>query len=372
MSKSAGINLARRKLLAAGLGTTVASLLPWRVQAATSGQHLIAPARFGQQYVLARFDERLGTDLDTGMPFRGHDLKFDPLNHNRVLIIERRPGTRVLEVDLAAGKISNVWHSEENRHFYGHACFSRDGKTVFITENDIDSGDGLLSVRDARDFSVLDEYMTHGIGPHELLLMPDGVTMAVANGGVLTFPETGRVKLNRGRIVSSLAYIDIRDGNLLDKFVVPIPQMSLRHLAITPDGQVGGAMQYEGNRKEGQPLMVFHKGETELQVAVAPQPSWDRMANYAASIAYDEHSQCFAFTCPKGDTTAFWKADRSFKGELTLAKASGVAFEQGHGYISNELGEIYHVDMTTLKANLHAHHPGLEWDNHLYLVRETA
>src|SRR5690606_6230349 len=185
----------------------------------------------------------------------------------------------------------HVWHADEARHFYGHACFSRDGKTVFTTENDIDTGDGVVSVRDARDFSVLDEYPTHGIGPHELLLMPDGVTLVVANGGVLTFPETGRVKLNRGRIVSSLAYIDSRDGKLIDKFVVPIPQMSLRHLAVTPDGQVGGAMQYEGNRKEGQPLMIFHHGETALQLASASQAAWERMANYAASIAYDTHSQ---------------------------------------------------------------------------------
>ena len=131
-------------------------------------------------------------------------------------------------------------------------------------------------------------------------------------------------------------------------------------------------MQYEGNRKEGQALMIFHKGETELQLAAAPQEAWERMANYAASIAYDERSQCFAITCPKGDTTAFWNADRSFKGELPLAKASGVTFDQGQGYVSNELGEIYRVDMSNLQANLHAHHPGLEWDNHLYLGRDSA
>jgi len=143
---------------------------------------------------------------------RGHGLQVDPRRRNEALVIARRPGTQAVKLDLETGRVLRQWQAGEDRHFFGHACFSADGGTLFVTENDIEAGQGLVTVRDADDFRVLAEYRTDGIGPHELLLMPDGVTLAVANGGIQTLPETGRVKLNRGRIETSLVYLDSRDG----------------------------------------------------------------------------------------------------------------------------------------------------------------
>lgn len=360
----------RRQFMATGIGAVLA-MLPWRLHAASPAAgtlRLLSPARFKGEYVLAHTDGQDTMEADAPLPFRGHGLVLDPRDHNRALIMARRPGTEAILVDLPSGKIIHAWRSEEDRHFYGHACFSADGKTVFTTENDIDTGDGVISVRDASDFRVLDEYPSYGIGPHELLMMPDGRTLVVANGGIKTFPETGRVKLNRGKIVSSLAYIDSRSGKLLASFPVPLPHLSLRHLAIAPDGQVAGAMQYEGEEASGQPLLLFHRGEASLKIADAPQPAWNRMANYAASIAYDRQNQCFAITCPKGDTIAVWKADRRYRGKIAFAKASGVTFVDGKGYASNELGQIYQFDAPALKAKLYADKTGLEWDNHLFVA----
>jgi hypothetical protein len=365
--RTSGFN--RRQFMATGIGAALA-MLPWRLHAASPAAdalHLLSPARFNGEYVLAHTEGKSAMEAETNLPFRGHGLVLDPRNSNRALIMARRPGTEAILVDLPSGKILRTWQSEEDRHFYGHACFSADGKAVFTTENDIDTGDGIISVRDASDFSVLDEYPSYGIGPHELLMMPDGHTLVVANGGIKTFPETGRVKLNRGKIASSLAYIDSRSGKLADSFAVPLPHLSLRHLAITPDGQVAGAMQYEGEEEAGQPLLLFHRGESSLQIAAAPQQVWDRMENYAASIAYDARNQCFALTCPKGDAITVWKADRRYQGAITFPKASGVTFADGKGYASNELGQICEFDASALKASLYADKTGLEWDNHLYL-----
>ena len=237
-----------------------------------------------------------------------------------------------------------------------------------MTENDLETGNGVVSVRDAQTFQVLAEYASHGIGPHELIMMPDGFTLAVANGGIKTFPETGRVKLNRGRFESSLAYIDSRTGRLLGSFPVPLPQLSLRHLAISPSGQVAAALQYqEDHDATGRPLLAFHHGEAALQMADAPQYAWNRMANYAASIAYDMASHRYALTCPRGNVLSFWEGDRRYAGHIDLPKVSGIAFGTTGGFASNELGQIYQIDMNPLNATLHASYPGLQWDNHLYL-----
>ncbi len=229
-----------------------------------------------------------------------------------------------------------------------------------------------MTARSAEDFRVLAEYPSHGIGPHELLLMPDGVTLVVANGGIQTLPETGRVKLNRGRIDSSLVYLDSRDGRLLGRYPLPSTQHSLRHLAIASDGRIAAALQFEGDRRQpGTPLMVFHHGEAALRFADAPQAAWDRMRHYAASVAYDPVSARFAMTCPLGGVIACWSADGQYCGHIEVPKVSGIAFGMGSGFASNESGELYRIDPARLTANRHAVLPGMQWDNHLYLASVT-
>jgi hypothetical protein len=50
-----------------------------------------------------------------------------------------------------------------------------------------------------------------------------------------------------------------------------------------------------------------------------------------------------------------------------LPKVSGIAFGRGQGFASNELGEVYRLELPRLDATLHAKLPGIQWDNHLYL-----
>jgi hypothetical protein len=245
----------------------------------------------------------------------------------------------------------------------------RGWRTIFVTENDVATGQGLVTVRDATDFHVLAEYRSHGIGPHELLLLDDGVTLAVANGGVRTLPETGRVKLNRGRVESSLAYLDSRDGRLSGLYPVPSAQLSLRHLAVAANGRIAAALQFEGDRDQaGVPLMMFHRGESSLQHAQAPQADWNRMRHYAASVAYDSSSNRFALSCPRGNIVGCWTSEGDHVGSIEVPKVSGIAFGAGQGFATNELGEIYPLDLAHRHASLEARLPQMQWDNHLYLA----
>ena len=357
----------RRRFMLGGLG---ALLLPGIGRSAPRAPRLLSPCNWDRRH----FCVRLGTDATApdavAIPMRGHGLLVDPHHPDEALILARRPGTLTAKVDLRTGRLLRQWDAGEDRHFFGHACYSSDGRTLFVTENDVESGQGLVTVRDAGDFRLLAEYRTHGVDPHELLLMPDGVTLAVANGGVRTLPETGRVKLNRGRIESSLAYLDSRDGRLLGLFPVPSTRLSLRHLALAPDGKLAAALQFEGDRTQpGTPLMMFHRGESALQFAVAPQAGWDRMRHYAASVGYDPASGRFALSCPLGDAIGCWsaKGDSAYAGVIAVPKASGIAFGAGQGFASNDSGEIYELDLVRMTARRHARFDGLQWDNHLYI-----
>lgn len=360
----------RRAFLAAGLGTLA---FPHLGRAVTQEVRLISPASRGGEHFVAHLP-RSHADPQLGrMPMRGHGLVLDPRRSDEALIVGRRPGTAIVKVNLASGRLLNQWDAEEDHYFAGHAVYSAQGDVIFTTEDDSASGQGIVAVREAKTLRVLDTYATHGIGPHELLMMPDGLTLAVANGGIRTLPETGRVKLNRGRIETSLVYLDSRNGKLLGKHVVPSTQQSLRHLAVTADGRVAAALQYEGDKsRRNVPLLMFHSFhsvDAPLSYASAPDAAWSRMRHYAASVAYDATHDRFALTCPLGNTLALWSGAGEYVGAIDVPKVSGVAFHRGTGYASNELGEIYEFDCVNLNAVRIRQIPGLQWDNHLYLMR---
>ena len=159
------------------------------------------------------------------------------------------------------------------------------------------------------------------------------------------------------------------DGRLVGHYPVQSTHLSLRHLALAPNGRIAGALQFEGNRNQpGVPLMMFHHGEEALRFADAPQAAWNRMRHYAASVAYDPASARFALTCPLGSTVACWNVAGEYVGHIDLPKVSGIAFDANQGFASTELGELHRLDLIRLRADLHRKFVGLQWDNHLYLA----
>src|SRR3546814_10690678 len=63
------------------------------------------------------------------------------------------------------------------RHFFGHGVFLPDGRRMLATENHYEAGHGVLGVYDASDggdYRRIGEFPTGGVGPHEVVLLPDG------------------------------------------------------------------------------------------------------------------------------------------------------------------------------------------------------
>jgi hypothetical protein len=121
----------------------------------------------------------------------------------------------------------------------------------------------VIGIRDADDgYRQVGEFASHGVGPHEVTLMPDGATLVAANGGIRTHPDRERAKLNLDTMAPSLAYLDLASGRLCDAFgLAPrLHRLSIRHLAVNQDGLVAAAMQYEGSKRDRVPLVGLHDG----------------------------------------------------------------------------------------------------------------
>ena len=168
--------------------------------------------------------------------------------------------------------------------FCGHAVVARN-EVLLTTETDHATGRGRVGIRDLHTLKKLDEWDSHGIDPHQLLLDAAG-NVIVANGGV---PRTlADRKVDLPRMDASLVRLDGRSGRLQRQWRLDDPRLSLRHLAWShpsaDDGAyLGVAIQAEHDRAEERaraPILAVLDGDRLF----APTRANDNFG-YAGDIA---------------------------------------------------------------------------------------
>lgn len=365
------MNLHRRAFLA-GAG---APILAW---GAGCGPHERTPPR--ERWVSARGDSD-GTfgliaggrePIEISAPFRGHDLAVHPSRPEQVAMFGRRPGLESMLVDLRAGRIVQRILASPGRRFQGHGFFSPDGARLYTSEADEGTGQGKLGVRETQRYHQIDELDTYGIGPHEVALMPDGATAVVANGGILTRPESGREKLNLDRMDPSLTYVDLASGARISQHRLPEPKSSIRHIAVLDDGTVAVGLQLQREALDHDrvlPLGAIHRPGQPLVYLEDPMGLYAAMNDYVGSAGASDRTRVVGLTSPRGDIAAFWHADSGeIAGFHSFADVSGItaSLSGEHFILSSSLGEVRRVDArdpSLLDARWRDR--SVRWDNHL-------
>lgn len=374
----------RRDLLAATLLVGVLPLPLRAGQTRTSANFLSALADAEGRYWLAAFGlgpDSLRLHYRVPLPDRGHHVA---VHAPRAVFVSvaRRPGNWLLVGDLYSGRILQELRLPEDRHFCGHGVFSADGSHLYTTESNRDDhrGDsGLVvewevgNVNGSAELLRGREFASGGVGPHELLLMPDGNTLVVANGGLRTDPETGTEVADMETMRSSLAYLDRRDGRLLEQHFLPEEQSlsSIRHLDVNTRGQVVAGLQYQGELWERVPLVATHERGGALRTLETPELVLGRMKQYVGSVRHIAGSDSIVASCPRGNLLAFWSAvDGSWLGSVAARDACGVADSAFGLVFSSGVGRIGRVALPepALGADLQLPGETLLWDNHLAVV----
>ncbi len=328
----------------------------------------------GQNYVAGV--DASGTLTDHApLPDRGHALTARP-GGDEAAICARRPGTFMAVVDLASGTVERMMESPDGRHFQGHAVYAPGGRLLFATENDFARGRGVIGIYDAADgYARIGEMPSHEIGPHDIAMAPSGDALVVANGGILTHPDFGRAKLNLDTMASSLALIDPRDGRLLaeHRLSAELNQLSIRHLAIRPDGVIAVAMQYQGPETDRPPLVGLLHGSGPIRLLRASEPVQTQMANYCGSVTFDATGTVIAVSSPRGGIITFWDVDEGgYLAEAQVPDGCGVAPDGTAGgfLISSGLGG--HWRFSAVDGGLGRLRgmgaPIVRWDNHMTRV----
>lgn len=298
------------------------------------------------------------------LPDRGHDVTHDPVS-GRSVIFARQPGTFATVFDHQGDEPLTI-ASAPGRHFYGHGVFSPDGALLYATENDFDNAAGMVGVYDAGDgFPRIGEFPTHGIGPHELLLLDDGRTMAIANGGIETHPDYGRAKLNLATMKPSFVLVDRIRGELLESHELPagLHQLSIRHMAADAEQKVWFGCQYEGAQGDRPGLVGTFSRDLGLALVDLPEDVLGGFRNYIGSVASNPAQGTVAVSSPQGNSYAI--LDAATGGVIvarSIVEVCGLAAD-GDGFLATTgTGDIVMPDGSALRRADYV------WDNHVLRI----
>lgn len=296
---------------------------------------------------------------------------------DEAIFVARRPGTVIYVVDVQQGVIKQQIPAQPQRHFYGHAVFSNDGRWLYVPENAYaEQGRGKLAVYDAQaNYQRVQEFDLGGIGPHQLALMPDGLTLAIALGGIQTHPDLQREKLNLATMQSALLFIDSRNGQISERFDAPHQHLSFRHLDVAPDGTVVVGAQFQTAANPDQsydgPLVFLQRAKQPPQAFAASEEVWLAQHHYIASVAVNAVnavSSLAVTTSPRGGMVNLWQLEQGkLLHSFPVRDVAGAGYlpDQNQFVVSNGLGQLFAV---TDQLQLLAQAPATRWDNHLSVV----
>jgi len=302
------------------------------------------------------------------MPFRGHDVLLD---EQRIIVFGRRPETRCFVIDQQSRQ-TQIVQAAKHRHFYGHGVVHENA--LLTTENNYADGIGVIGIRDRNSLQTIGEYSSYGIGPHDCQLLADGNTLAVANGGMRTHPETGYRTLNKGSISPSLVLIDIHSGDKIDEFRLDDKLLSIRHLSVSADGGIAAALQYQGNAYQATPesLVAVLTPVGKFRLLESERSAIKAMHGYMGDIAWHDASKVLAVTSPKGNQVTFWNPEQHrHSWSLNVAEACGIVSNESGFIVSTQHGALHYIKAShtpVAAQQLLASNDTFAWDNHAQLV----
>ncbi len=343
----------RRALLKSLAAATIMPRSTWAQ--AGSPAYLAAAQTPTGTYVLCGLSYAGAITFQIPLPGRGHAAAAHP-DRPEAVAFARRPGTYAIVVDCTSGSIIARLTAPADHHFYGHGAFSQDGSRLYTPENAYEEGRGVIGVWDTATYRRIGEFQSGGIGPHDILRIPQSDTFIVANGGIDTHPDSGRTKLNLPTMRPNLCRFDA-DGAAQEQYELSrdVHLNSIRHLAIRADGLCAFAMQWQGDLGQAPTLVGMYKPGAQPVLGTAPS---DHMQGYAGSITFAGDGQQIAITSPRGSRAQIMDTQGALIDDFeapdicgAAAHPDGFCFTTGTGAILVNTTQIARVP--------------LQWDNHL-------
>lgn len=286
-----------------------------------------------------------------------------------VMMVGRRPGSFAAVLDLEAPEApARIFHPLAGHQFVGHAAVH--GGMLVTTEMDEATGDGAAVLRDAHSFAPRTRFEA-GIEPHDVLFARGGEVLVVAIGGIARAADVKGPAINAGHIESAILEIDPRSGALLRRHALPsdMSSLSLRHMALAPDGETIAFGMQDQDRSTARPLMGLLRLGRGIDLLPLPDGDEGALRSYIGSVAINSSGRYVAATSPKGGLAGLWSLGNGrWLGGFGLEDVCGLAPAANPATFWVTSG---HGDVVQLKAGDEGLAAAAHWrtpvafDNHL-------
>lgn len=315
---------------------------------------------------------------DFSVPDEVHLATFFP-NNKYILVCSRKPNASLLKYDLNGNMLAEL-KPLANQHFEGHGIFSLDEKYIYTTASDFEVGKGKLLKLNSHDLSLVEQFDTQGIGPHELVWQSEK-HIAIANTGVLTHPDSGREILNKDNIQSNIVLFNSQTHSIDHSWQVPQLGLSARHLDRMDNGSLVIGCQYK-KQDQRPPCIAFasidnisNKKNQGLVFADTGNESlhWN-MLGYSASIKAIPNSIQALISNPRGHLLTQWQ-QKAGKEAQQLIKQEKIEYNKGikihpqvkKAWLSQGAGQLlsWDINRQSLQGEAIKVKDNIWWGNHL-------
>ena len=357
-------------IAAALAGGAVAFRRGARAKEAPLKANLVSAARVGE----IDGGALIGVDGFAGFSLPGRAHALTPLPWGEVVLTGRRPGGFAAFVDPRDPEAAlRLFAPVAGHRFAGHAATSPDGRALATSEIDAETGAGSVVLRESRDGAPRAVFPA-GIEPHDLLFARGGSRLVVAIGGIARAAEVKGPPINAGNIESAIWEVDPQSGAVLRRHELPADgkSLSLRHMALAPDGETIVFGMQDQDRSETRPLM----GRLRLGggIDLLPLPSDDEgcLRAYIGSVAVDSSGHYAAATSPKGGVVGLWSLTNGrWLGGFALPDVCGLAADTDPVcfWATSGLGDVVKLRAGEAGLAAAAHwHASAAFDNHLLRI----
>ena len=362
----------RRTFLTAA---AAAAVIPERLLAATDRGIVVTGRRRDGEFCLMALSTSGRILSSARLPDRAHGMACHP-DGRSLVVMGRRPGYFAMVVALPDLRLIARIQPPDGRHFYGHAAFSPDGRTLLTTENDFERGQGMIGLWSVpHGYRRAGETTSGGVGPHDLRFDATDGTLWIANGGILTRPASGREKLNIATMAPNLVNLDPHGGAVRHRLSLSpeLHQLSLRHLARSGDGDIACAAQYEGPAGDEVPLLCLFGRHGTVKTFDLPPALGQRSRRYCGDVAIDRSGELVGASFPRGGFYGFWSvADARFRGAVSSSDGCAIGADPSHSRsFALAAGNGRHGRVTVGAGGIEttwSRHPAFAFDNHLTVL----
>lgn len=231
----------------------------------------------------------------------------------------------IAEIDTIEGRLVRQMKAPAASGFFGHAFFTADGATVFVSRVDFETGTGHLTGYDVATWKQVADHVLQAGAVHECCQLDDGSVLAVCSG---IRPQPGLSHLEGKRVAKgALIRMELGTGRIIARKEVPHDTQVAGHCQPTPEGGVFVLARPRPNVHANGRIYFSSGGDEPLSAVDVSASKLGHGAGERLSIALDSAGGKAVVTNPGHDTlTVLDSRTGAFLNEV-VAQAKAVAFD---------------------------------------------